>query len=351
MIDQQKLQDLLGRAVGDFGGTFHAALAVTGDRLGLYKALAGADPATPAELAERTGTAERYVREWLNAQAAGGYVDYDPAAGRYTLSPEQALLLADETSPVFFVGGFESATAAARIEPRLVEAFRTGAGIGWHEHADGLFSGAERFFRSGYAANLVSSWIPALDGVEAKLQAGASVADVGCGHGASTILLAQAYPRSTFVGYDYHGPSIQTARARAAAAGVADRVRFEVARATDYAGRGFDLVTMFDCLHDLGDPIGAAAYVRRTLAEDGTWMIVEPNAGDCVEDNLTPIGRAFYAVSTLVCTPNALAEETGMALGAQAGERRIRDVVRESGFSRFRRAAETPFNLIFEARP
>jgi SAM-dependent methyltransferase len=351
MIDQQKLQDLLGRAIGDFGGTFHAALVVTGDRLGLYKALAGADPVTPAELAARTGTAERYVREWLNAQAAGGYVDYDPASGRYRLSPEQALLLADETSPVFFVGGFESATAAARIEPRLVEAFRTGAGIGWHEHADGLFSGAERFFRSGYAAHLVSSWIPALDGVEAKLQAGASVADVGCGHGASTILLAQAYPRSTFVGYDYHSPSVQTARARAAAAGVADRVRFEVARATDYPGRGFDLVTMFDCLHDLGDPTGAAAHVRRTLAEGGTWMIVEPMAGDCVEDNLTPIGRAFYAASTLICTPNALAQETGVALGAQAGERRIRDVVREAGFSRFRRAAQTPFNLIFEARP
>jgi SAM-dependent methyltransferase len=350
MIDQHKLQDLLGRAIGDFGGTFHAALVVTGDRLGLYKALAGADPMTPAELAARTGTAERYVREWLNAQAAGGYVDYDPASGRYWLSPEHALLLADETSPVFFVGGFESATAAARIEPRLAEAFRTGAGIGWDEHAEGLFSGTERFFRSGYAAHLVSSWIPALEGVEAKLQAGASVADVGSGHGASTILLAQAYPRSTFVGYDYHGPSVQTATARAAAAGVADRVRFEVARATDYAGRGFDVVTMFDCLHDLGDPIGAAAHVRRTLAEGGTWMIVEPNAGDCVEDNLTPIGRAFYAASTLICTPNALAQETGVALGAQAGERRIRDVVREAGFSCFRRAAQTPFNLIFEAR-
>jgi len=252
---------------------------------------------------------------------------------------------------VFFVGGFESATAAARIEPQLVEAFRTGAGIGWHEQADELFSGTERFFRSGYAAHLVSSWIPALDGVEAHLQAGASVADVGCGHGASTILLAQAYPRSTFVGYDYHGPSVQTARARAAAAGVADRVRFEVARATDYPGRGFDLVTMFDCLHDLGDPTGAAAHVRRTLAEGGTWMIVEPNAGDRVEDNLTPVGRAFYAASTLICTPNALAQETGVALGAQAGERRIGDVVRAAGFSRFRRAAQTPFNLIFEARP
>jgi SAM-dependent methyltransferase len=350
MIDEHKLHDLLGRAIGDFGGTFHAALVVIGDRLGLYKALAGADPVTPAELAARTGTAERYVREWLNAQAAGGYVDYDPASGRYRLSPEQALLLADETSPVFFVGGFESATAAARIEPRLVEAFRTGAGIGWHEHADGLFSGAERFFRSGYAAHLVSSWIPALDGVEAKLQAGASVADVGCGHGASTILLAQAYPRSTFVGYDYHLPSVQTARARAAAAGVAERVRFEVARATDYPVRGFDLVTMFDCLHDLGDPTGAAAHVRRTLAEGGTWMVVEPMAGDCVEDNLTPIGRAFYAASTLICTPNALSQAAGPALGAQAGERRIHDVVREAGFSCFRRAAQTPFNLIFEAR-
>jgi SAM-dependent methyltransferase len=350
MIDQQKLHDLLGRAIGDFGGTFHSSLVVIGDRLGLYKALAGADPLTSAELAARTGTAERYVREWLNAQAAGGYVDYDPASGRYRLSPEQALLLADETSPVFFVGGFESATAAARIEPRLVEAFRTGEGVGWDEQADGLFSGTERFFRSGYAANLVSSWIPALDGVEAKLQAGASVADVGCGHGASTILLAQAYPRSTFVGYDYHSPSVQTARARAVAAGVAERVRFEVARATDYPGRGFDLVTMFDCFHDLADPTGAAAHVRQTLAERGTWMIVEPHAGDRVEDNLTPIGRAFYAASTLICTPNALTQDTGVALGAQAGERRTREVVREAGFSQFRRAAETPFNLIYEAR-
>jgi SAM-dependent methyltransferase len=353
MIDQEKLHALLGRAIGDFGGTFHAALVVTGDRLGLYKALAAAGPLTPAELAASTGTAERYVREWLNAQAAGGYVDYDPSSGRYQLSPEQALLLADETSPVFFVGGFESATAAARIEPRLVEAFRTGEGIGWNEHADGLFSGTERFFRSGYAANLVPSWIPALDGVEAKLQSGASVADVGCGHGASTILMAQAYPRSTFVGYDYHAPSVQIARERAAEAGVADRVRFEVARATDYPGRGFDLVTMFDCLHDLGDPAGAAAHVRQTLAESGTWMIVEPNAGDSVEDNLTPVGRAFYAASTLICTPNALSQETGEtgeALGAQVGERRIRELAGEAGFAHFRRAAETPFNLIFEAR-
>jgi SAM-dependent methyltransferase len=351
MIDQHKLHELVGRAIGDFGGTFHASLVVVGDRLGLYKALAGADPLTPAELATRTGTAERYVREWLNAQAAGGYVDYDPASGRYHMSPEQSLLLADEASPVFFVGGFESATAAARIEPHLVEAFRTGEGISWSEHADGLFSGTERFFRSGYAANLVASWIPALDGVEARLQAGASVADVGCGHGASTILLAQAYPRSTFVGYDFHLPSVETATARAADAQVSDRVRFEVASATDYAGRGFDLVTMFDCFHDLGDPSGAAAHVRQTLATNGAWMIVEPNAGDAVEDNLNPIGRAFYAASTLICTPNALTQPTGLALGAQAGEKRIRGVVGEAGFSHFRRAAETPFNLIFEARP
>src|SRR5262245_58391841 len=269
MIDQQKLEDLLGRAIGDFGGTFHAALVVIGDQLGLYKALTGADPVTPAELAARTGTAERYVREWLNAQAAGGYVEYDPASGRYRLSPEQALLLADETSPVFFVGGFESATAAARIEPRLVEAFRTGAGIGWHEHADGLFSGTERFFRSGYAAHLVSSWIPALDGVEAKLRAGASVADVGCGHGASTILLAQAYPQSRFVGFDFHELSITVARQRAQQAGVADRVTFTVARSTDYPGKEYDLVAHFDCLHDMGDPKGAARHVRETLGADG----------------------------------------------------------------------------------
>ncbi|HZR97531.1 MAG TPA: class I SAM-dependent methyltransferase, partial [Chloroflexota bacterium] len=305
----------------------------------------------PAELAARTHTAERYVREWLNAQAAGGYVDYDPVSGRYSLSTEQALLFADESSPAFLIGAFQTAVAAARIEPKLVEAFTSGAGVGWHEHDDGLFHGVERFFRTGYQAHLVQSWIPALDGVEAKLREGALVADVGCGHGASTILLAKAYPRSTFIGFDYHAPSIAAARRRAEAAGVADRVRFAVASSKDYPGADYDLVATFDCLHDLGDPVGTAAHIRQTLAADGTWLIVEPYAGDRVENNLNPVGRAYYSASTLVCTPSSLAQEVGLALGAQAGEARLRQVVTSGGFTRFRRATETPFNLILEARP
>jgi SAM-dependent methyltransferase len=352
MIDNQRLHELVGRAINDFGATYHSALVVLGDRLGLYRALAERNGAlTPAELAATTGTSERYVREWLNAQAAGGYIDFDPLTGRYCLSPEQALLLADESSPFFLVGGFETAVAAVGVQPRLVDAFRTGEGIDWREHADGLFGGIERFFRSGYAQNLVSEWMPALSGMEDRLRAGARVADVGCGHGAATILLAQAYPRSTFVGFDYHAPSIQTARSRADAAGVGDRVRFEVAPAAAYPGDRFDLVTMFDCLHDLGDPVGAGRHVRSTLAADGTWMIVEPNASDRVEENLHPIGRAFYGGSTFMCTPNSLSQEVGLALGAQAGEARIREVVLGAGFSSVRRAAETPVNLIFEAKP
>lgn len=351
MIDNQRLHDLVGRAINDFGATYHSALVVLGDQLGLYQALAGSGGLTPAGLANATHTSERYVREWLNAQAAGGYIDFDPLTERYSMSPEQALLLADENSPMFVVGGFEAAVAAVGVQPRLVDAFRTGEGIGWHEHGEALFGGVERFFRSGYAQNLVPEWIPALSGVEDRLLAGARVADVGCGHGAATIQLAQAYPRSTFVGFDYHESSIQIARSRAEAAGVADRVRFEVARADDYPGGGFDLVTMFDCLHDLGDPLGAARHVRSTLAADGTWMIVEPNASDRVEENLHPIGRAFYGGSTFMCTPNSLSQEVGLALGAQAGEARIQEVVRGAGFSSFRRAAQTPFNLIFEAKP
>jgi SAM-dependent methyltransferase len=350
VIDNQRLNDLVGRAINDFGATYHSALVVLGDRLGLYRALAASGALTPAELAAATSTSERYVREWLNAQAAGGYIDFDPGSNRYSLSPEQALLLADENSPMFVVGGFEAAVAAVGVQPRLVDAFRTGEGIGWHEHGEGLFGGVERFFRSGYAQHLVSEWIPALSGVEERLLAGARVADVGCGHGAATILLAQAYPRSTFVGFDYHAASIETARSRADAAGVADRVRVEVARATDYPGSEFDLVTMFDCLHDLGDPLGAASHVRSTLAADGTWMIVEPNASDRVEENLHPIGRAFYGGSTFMCTPNSLSQEVGLALGAQAGEARIRAVAHGAGFSSFRRAAQTPFNLIFQVK-
>ena len=350
-INEAKLNQLLGKFVTDFGAAFHAGLVVIGENLGLYKALAGTAPLTAAELAQRTNTNERYVREWLNAQAAGGYVEYDAATNRYYLSEEQAFTLADEKSPAYLPGAFLVAVSALRAVPKLTERFRTGEGLGWHEHDHGLFRGTELFFRPGYAANLMSSWIPALEGVEAKLKAGANVADVGCGLGASTILMAGAYPNSTFVGFDYHDASIETARQRAADAGVTERVKFEVARAKDYPGSKYDFVAFFDCLHDMGDPVGAASHVRQSLAADGTWMIVEPFANDQVGDNLNPVGRAFYAASTLICTPASLSQEVGLALGAQAGETRIREVVTSGGFTRFRRATETPFNLIFEAKP
>jgi 2-polyprenyl-3-methyl-5-hydroxy-6-metoxy-1,4-benzoquinol methylase len=350
-IDGAKLEAFVFRAVDEIGATLNAALVVMGDKLGLYRALAGAGPLTPEELATRTNTAERYVREWLNNQAAGGYVEYDPATGRYTLPPEQAMALTDETSPAYIPGFFQIAIGSVLDSPRITEAARTGEGIGWHDHVHDVHEGCERFFRPGYNANLISSWLPALDGVVEKLDAGAKVADVGCGHGASTILMAQAFPNSTFVGSDYHDGSIETARARAVEAGVADRVTFEVSPAAGYSGAGYELVTMFDCLHDMGDPAGAARHVRSTLAADGTWMIVEPAAGDRVEDNLNPVGRAYYGFSTLLCTPASLSQEVGLALGAQAGEARIRDVVTTGGLSRFRRAAATPFNLVFEARP
>ncbi|HEV7966605.1 MAG TPA: class I SAM-dependent methyltransferase [Candidatus Acidoferrales bacterium] len=350
-LDQNKLNDLLHRGVTDFGATFHAACVIIGDKLGLYKGLKAGGSQTPAELATRTGTTERYVREWLASQAAGGYVTLDPATGHYRLTEEQAFTLADETSPAFLPGAFQLALAATKAVPKLIEAFRTGEGMGWHEHDHELFHGTERFFRPGYAAHLVSEWIPALSGVDARLKAGARVADVGCGHGASTVLMAQAYPNSTFAGFDYHESSIQTARARARDVGVTDRVDFQVARAKDYPGSGYDLVTFFDCLHDMGDPVGAACHVHSTLAAGGSWMIVEPFANDRVEDNLNPIGRVFYSASTLLCTPASLSQEVGLALGAQAGEARMRQVVMEGGFSRFRRATETPFNLVYEARP
>jgi SAM-dependent methyltransferase len=349
-INEEKLNQLLGRFVADFGATFHAGLVVIGESLGLYKALAGG-ALTSAELAERTGTDERYVREWLNSQAAGEYVQYDPSTERYSLSEEQAFALADEKSPAYLPGAFLLAISALRAVPQITERFRTGQGFGWHEHDHGLFRGTELFFRPGYAANLTSSWIPSLNGVEAKLKAGAKVADVGCGLGASTILMAQTYPSSTFVGYDYHDGSIEMARQRAAEAGVSDRAKFEVARAKDYPGGGYDFVAFFDCLHDMGDPVGAAAHVRETLSPDGTWMVVEPFAGDKVEDNLNPVGRIYYSASTLLCTPASKSQEVGLALGAQAGEARLREVVTGGGFSQFRRAAETPFNIVYEAKP
>jgi 2-polyprenyl-3-methyl-5-hydroxy-6-metoxy-1,4-benzoquinol methylase len=350
-IDAAKLESFVFRAVDEIGATLNAALVVMGDKLGLYRALAGAGPLTPDELAQRTGTSERYVREWLNNQAAGGYVEYDAATGSYTLPPEQANALTDENSPAYLPGFFQIAVGSVLDSPRITEAVRTGEGVGWHDHVHDVHEGCERFFRPGYNANLVTAWLPSLEGLVEKLERGAKVADVGCGHGASTILMAKTYPNSTFVGSDYHSGSIETARRRAEEAGVADRVTFEVAPAARYSGSGYDLVTMFDCLHDMGDPAGAARHVRETLAPDGTWMIVEPAAGDRVEDNLNPVGRAYYGFSTLLCTPASLSQEVGLALGAQAGEARIRDVVTAGGLTRFRRAAETPFNLVFEARP
>ncbi len=349
-IDERKLNQFMDNFVRDLGAVAHASTVVIGDQLGLYKALAQS-PMRADELASSTGTDARYVLEWLSAQAASGYANYDATTQRFSLSEEQALALAVEGSPAFIPGAFQLAMATFAAVPKLIEAFRSGRGLGWHEQHPALFAGTERFFRPGYAANLVSSWIPSLHGVEKKLKAGARVADVGCGHGASTLIMAQAFPASTFTGFDYHEPSIQHARESAASAGLADRVTFEVAKAKDFPGREYDFVAVFDCLHDMGDPVGASKHVRETLKPDGTWMIVEPHAGDALEENLNPIGRIFYSASTCICTPASRSQEVGLCLGAQAGEARLRSVVSEGGFSRFRRAAETPFNLIFEARP
>ena len=349
-IDEAKLNEFMGKFVGDLGAVLHAATIVVGDELGLYKALAE-KPQSVEALARRTETDPRYLREWLSSQAASGYVQYDAASEMFSMSEEQAFALATEGSPAFIPGAFQVAAAQFRAIPKMTKALRTGLGLGWHEHDACLFQGTERFFRPGYAANLVSSWIPALTGIDKRLQAGASVADVGCGHGASTLIMAEAYPASTFVGFDYHEPSIAHARAAAKKAGVGDRVSFEVASAKSYPGDGYDLVTMFDCLHDMGDPAGAAAHVRKSLRKDGAWMIVEPFANDRLEDNLNPVGRIFYSASTFICTPASRAQEVGRCLGAQAGEKRLREVVSEGGFRGFRRAAETPFNMIFEATP
>lgn len=350
-IDETKLNEFVGKVVTDVGAAMSAVLVVIGDKLGLYRAMADSKPITPEELAARTETAERYVREWLNAQAAGGYVRYEAATGKYVLPPEQAAALADSESPAFVPGLFQVTAAMWAGESKMAANFRTGGGLEWAHQHPCLFEGTERFFRSGYIGNLVAQWIPALDGVKAKLEAGAKVADVGCGLGASTILMAKAFPKSKFYGFDYHAGSIETARQRAAAAGVADRVTFGVAKSTDYAGKDYDLIAHFDCLHDMEDPTGAAKHARKTIAADGTWMIVEPFAGDSPEDNHNLVGRVFYSASTMLCVPHSLAHR-GPALGAQAGERRLRDVVvAGGGFSRLRRATETPFNLILEARP
>jgi SAM-dependent methyltransferase len=350
-IDEAKLQAFMGQFVGDLGAALSVATVIIGDKLGLYKAMADGAPVTPAELGERTGTDERYVREWLSSQAAGGYVSYDAGSESFTLPPEQAMALAQDDSPAFVPGAFQLAASLIKDEPKIADAFRSGEGVGWHEHNHDLFCGTERFFRPGYIANLVTNWIPALDGVEDKLSKGGQVADVGCGRGASTLILAEAYPRSRFVGFDYHGESIQAARAAAERAGLTERVSFEVATAKDYPGSDYDLVAMFDCLHDMGDPVGAARHVLGSLHPDGTWLIVEPFANDRLEDNLNPVGRVFYSASTMVCTPASRDQEVGLALGAQAGEARLREVVTDGGFAHFRRATETPFNLVLEVKP
>ena len=349
-IDQDKLGELLGRFVGDLGATIAAGNVVVGHRLGLYRGLAEG-PATAEELARRTGTDPRYVAEWLRGQAAGGYVSCDPAAGRFSLTEEQAFALADPDGTLYLPGAFLLALGALRAESQVTDAFRSGAGMGWHEHHEDVFAGTEMFFRPGYVANLTSSWIPALDGVAEKLAAGGQVADVGCGHGASTVLLAQAYPTSAILGSDYHQASVDTARKHAAEAGLADRARFEVASAQTFSGTGYDLVATFDCLHDMGDPVGAARHIRQALDADGTWLIVEPVAGDTLATNLNPVSRVYYSFSTFICVPAARSQAGGYALGAQAGEEAIREVAAQAGFSRFRRAAETPFNAVYEARP
>jgi SAM-dependent methyltransferase len=349
-IDADKLNSFLGRFVGDLGAAVHAGMVVIGDRLGLYKALA-AGAMTSVELAAKTGTDERYVREWLASQAAGGYITFDPATDQFSLTEEQAFTLAREDSPAYLPGAFQLALGALAAVPRIADSFRTGAGMGWHEHDDGVFHGCEKFFRPGYAANLVNSWIPALHDVKQKLEAGARVADVGCGLGASTLLMARAFPKSQFFGFDYHEKSIAAAREAARREDLASRVQFQVAKAKEFPGKDYDFVSVFDCLHDMGDPVGAAAHVRQSLRDDGTWMIVEPFANDNLKDNLNPVGRVYYSFSTLLCTPCSRSQEVGLCLGAQSGEAQIRSVVTSAGFTRFRRATETPFNLVYEARP
>jgi len=349
-VDMDKLNAFVGQFVEDLGAAAHAGMVVIGEKLGLYKALAEG-PVDSAELAAKTRTDERYVREWLASQAAGGYVTYDEKTRKFSLSEEQAFTLANEDSPAYLPGAFQLALGSLAAVPRIAESFRTGAGMGWHEHQEDVFHGCEKFFRSSYAANLIGSWIPSLQDVKAKLEAGAKVADVGCGKGASTLLMAKAFPKSQLFGFDYHDKSIEGARATAARQGLANSAMFAVAKAKEFPGKDYDLVTVFDCLHDMGDPVGAATHVRKALSKDGTWMIVEPFANDELKDNLNPVGRMYYSFSTLLCTPCSRSQEVALCLGAQSGEKRIRDVVTAAGFSRFRRAAETPFNVIYEARP
>ena len=350
-VDEQRLEAFLGQAVTDMGAAMNGVLVMIGGELGLWEAMAGAGALSTAEIAERSGVAERYVREWASAQAASGYIEYDAEADSFELPPEQAMAFADPDSPVYMLGGFSVISSAYKDREKLTERFRSGSGFGWHEHHADLFVGTEQFFRPGYRAHLVAEWLPALDGVEERLRAGGKLADIGCGHGISTILLAQAFPEATAYGFDYHDASIERAKQIAEAEGVAQNTEFAVASAKDYPGGDYDLVCFFDCLHDMGDPVGALRHVRETIADDGTVMLVEPFAGDTLADNLNPVGRVFYAASTLVCTPSSLDQEVGLALGAQAGEQRLREVAEEAGFTRFRRATETPFNLVLEVRP
>ena len=349
-MNEEKLYALLGKMVTELGAAYVGASVIIGDKLGLYKALVAAGPLNSEQLAKQTSTTERYVREWLAGQAASGYIEYDATTQTFHLTPEQAMVFANADSPVIMTGGFYSLQAIYQDVPAMTEAFRTGKGMGWGDHCNCLFCGTEKFFGPGYRGNLVTNWLPALDGVTAKLTAGGKVADVGCGHGVSTIVMAQAFPKSQFFGFDYHAPSIEQAKALAKEAQVTN-VSFEVATAKGYPGRNYDLVTFFDCLHDMGDPVGASAHVRETLHPNGSWMIVEPNAKDDLSGNLNPVGRIYYAASTMICVPNSLSQEVALGLGAQAGEAKLREVVTQGGFKRFRRATETPFNMVLEARP
>ncbi len=350
-FDPAKLEAAVGRFLNDVGAVLTASSVLIGDRLGLYKALASDGPSTSRELADRTKTHERYVREWLANQAAAGYLSYDPATKRFALPAEHVPLLADDKSELNMCGLFGMGQPLFADEPKIAQAFLTGEGVGWHEHDPRLYGNTDRIFRNGYAAHVVSDWIPSLDGVESKLRTGALVADIGCGYGTSTILMAQAYPMSRFVGYDYHEPSIAAARKAAREAGVEDRVRFEIVSGDATPNLAFDLICCFDCVHDMGDPVGVLSRSRQALKPNGTLMIVEPFAGDTLEANLTPVGRIYYAASVMLCTPSSIAQGVGLALGAQAGEARMREVVGQAGFGHFRRAAETPFNIVYEARP
>jgi SAM-dependent methyltransferase len=349
-VDMDKLQTFMGKMVGDMGAALSGSLVITGAKLGLYRILAEQGPLTSHELAERAGISERYAREWLAAQAASGFIDHDDLSDGFSMNPEQQMALANEDSPVYVAPAFELIASAYIDEPKITEAFITGEGVGWHEHHECLFRGTEKFFRPGYRANLVSAWLPAIDGAVEKLEAGAKVADIGCGCGASTIVMARAFPASEFVGFDYHDASIERARQAAREEGDPPNLRFEIAKAKEAPGSDYDIVACFDCLHDMGDPVGAARHIRSMLKPDGIFMLVEPFAGDSLAENLNPVGRMYYSASTMICTPGSLAQEVGLALGAQAGEKRLADVLREAGFSRVKRAAETPFNLVIEAR-